>query len=240
MDRAVVEAVIADWKTAPIDERLRACFRFLETQTLHPYEINREFINKLNGFGLGDRAIEDVAMTGFHFNFINRVADAYDFPLPTPKQKHRQAKMLNLMGRFAPTGKRANPSWVIGADQLFRPQEVDLGREHLFQIDGVIEIAVRRAVEGLAAKQWRGVRADPESVLPDELSEYVKLLSLHAYQVTDEHVKNLKSVGWTDRQLFEITFAAALGASLPALENLFAVIGGASGLSRGIDSKDAP
>ena len=56
------------------------------------------------------------------------------------------------------------------------------------------------------------------SALPEALRSYVDRIERHAYRVTDEEVEELKRVGYSDDQLFEITVAAALGASLRRLE----------------------
>ena len=113
-------------------ERLRAALRLLETQTLRPFEITPEFVSELQDAGLDYVAMEDVVTTGFHFNFINRITDAYDFPLPNTQQQSGQARLLNFLGRRVPLGKRPNPSWVAGEDKLIRPTELHTGREHLF------------------------------------------------------------------------------------------------------------
>ncbi len=135
MDQAVVDAVIADWKTAPVGGRLRAALRLLETQTLRPYEITSGFVSELQEAGLDRVAMKDVVTTGFHFNFLNRVTDAYDFPLPDPEQQSRQARILNFPGRRV----RPDPSSVMGKDHVARPAQIDAGRDHLFSIQGATD-----------------------------------------------------------------------------------------------------
>ncbi|MFT5302144.1 MAG: alkylhydroperoxidase/carboxymuconolactone decarboxylase family protein YurZ [Mariniblastus sp.] len=46
--------------------------------------------------------------------------------------------------------------------------------------------------------------------------------------MTDQHITKLKSAGYSEEQLFEITFAAAMGSAMPALENTFGVLYGMS------------
>jgi alkylhydroperoxidase family enzyme len=42
------------------------------------------------------------------------------------------------------------------------------------------------------------------------LLEFVGTITRHAYQVTDEHVQGLRDVGWTDEQIAEAAYDAAL------------------------------
>lgn len=54
--------------------------------------------------------------------------------------------------------------------------------------------------------------AAPE--LAPEWVKYVDKVALHAYKVTDEDVQALRSAGHTEDEIFEITVATAVGASL--------------------------
>jgi hypothetical protein len=56
-----------------------------------------------------------------------------------------------------------------------------------------------------------------ESV-PGEASTYVDKVRHHAYKVTDEDVDALRSAGWTEEAIFELTVSAALGAALSRRE----------------------
>lgn len=42
------------------------------------------------------------------------------------------------------------------------------------------------------------------------LLDYVKTLTLHAYRITDTQVDGLREAGWTDEQIAEATYDAAL------------------------------
>jgi len=47
---------------------------------------------------------------------------------------------------------------------------------------------------------------EPERLLLD----YVETLTRHAYRITDEQVDGLRHAGWTDEQIAEATYDAAL------------------------------
>lgn len=42
------------------------------------------------------------------------------------------------------------------------------------------------------------------------LLDYVETLTRHAYRITDEQVNGLRQAGWTDEQIAEATYDAAL------------------------------
>ncbi|MFZ0547791.1 MAG: hypothetical protein WAM60_20255 [Candidatus Promineifilaceae bacterium] len=81
-DEALVKAILEDWRTAPIDERLRAMLGFLEKVTLTPTEVTPEDIAPLRAVGLNDHAIEEALYVCFLFNMMDRFADAFDFEVP--------------------------------------------------------------------------------------------------------------------------------------------------------------
>ena len=54
--------------------------------------------------------------------------------------------------------------------------------------------------------------------IPAMLHTYVQKVTRHAYKVTDEDVGALKQAGYSEDAIFEITGAAALGASILRLE----------------------
>jgi hypothetical protein len=47
---------------------------------------------------------------------------------------------------------------------------------------------------------------------------YLAKVRAHAYRVTDEDVAALRSAGWTDETIYELTIAAAVGEGLRRLD----------------------
>jgi len=80
----VVEAVLADWRSAPIDEKLRATLGFLEKLTLTPAEVRPADVAPLRAAGVSDAAIEDAIHACVLFNIYDRMADSLSFHLPGP------------------------------------------------------------------------------------------------------------------------------------------------------------
>jgi uncharacterized peroxidase-related enzyme len=81
----LVNAVLDDWRAAPIDEKLRATLGFLEKLTLCPGDVGPEDVAPLRAAGVTDQAIEEAIHVCAFFNLIDRVADALGFEIPTPE-----------------------------------------------------------------------------------------------------------------------------------------------------------
>lgn len=97
-DESLTAAVLADYRTAPISEKLRAMLGFLEKLTLRPAEVGPEDIAPLRAAGLSDEEIESAVHTCANFNVINRVADSLGFDLVTREVYLGSAKRLLAVG----------------------------------------------------------------------------------------------------------------------------------------------
>src|SRR5262245_6336212 len=89
---------MADWRTAPIADKLRATLGFLEKLTLAPAEVGPDDVAPLRAAGLSDQAIEEAIYVCFLFNVMDRLADAFDFTMPSPKSISRAAWFLYTLG----------------------------------------------------------------------------------------------------------------------------------------------
>lgn len=94
----MVEAVLTDWRTAPVREPLRAMLGFLEKLTLEPESLAVPDIEALRRAGLADQAIEDAIHVCAIFNIYDRVADALAFELPGPGPTVRAARFMLKRG----------------------------------------------------------------------------------------------------------------------------------------------
>jgi uncharacterized peroxidase-related enzyme len=90
--------VLADWRTAPVAEPLRAMLGFLEKLTLEPGRVTSADIAPLRAAGLSDAAIEDAIHVTALFNIYDRVADTLDFDIPGPDGLAQGAEMLLRRG----------------------------------------------------------------------------------------------------------------------------------------------
>ena len=97
-DESLVQAVLEDWNTAPIDEKTKVMLGFLRTLTLEPLHVGAKDIARLREVGLSDDAIEDAIHICASFNVINRLADAFGFELPSPRGLARSTEILLRRG----------------------------------------------------------------------------------------------------------------------------------------------
>ena len=82
---------------------------------------------------------------------------------------------------------------------------------------------LRLAVEAQAGALSGGPGTD--AVVPDDLLGWVEKVARHAYRTTDEDIESLKAAGYSEDQLFELTVAAALGASRARMERALGTLG---------------
>jgi alkylhydroperoxidase family enzyme len=84
----------------------------------------------------------------------------------------------------------------------------------------------------LQGKEFEGAAAalrdgdlDAAGLRPDEhkLLEFVETITRAAYKVTDEQVQGLRDVGWTDEQIAEAAYIAALFSLFVRLADTFGI-----------------
>lgn len=98
MDKAVADACLADYHTAPIPEPLRATLAFLEVLTLRPDELRAGHAQAAIDAGVTRRQLTDAAAVAAVFNTITRYANALDFTIPTDAEFDKAAAMMLKRG----------------------------------------------------------------------------------------------------------------------------------------------
>jgi uncharacterized peroxidase-related enzyme len=101
MKRPSVDAVLADFRSAPISPALKATLVFLEIMTLRPMELSAEHVAAALRSGVTDDALQDAIAVETVFNIIARYADALDFAMPSAEEFDRAATMLLKRGYAA-------------------------------------------------------------------------------------------------------------------------------------------
>ena len=94
----MVEAVLNDWRTAPIDEKLRATLGFLEKLTLSPADVGPADAAPLRAAGVSDEGVEDAIHACVLFNIYDRMADSLKFHLPGPSGYAASGRSLMKRG----------------------------------------------------------------------------------------------------------------------------------------------
>jgi len=82
-NRSLVDAVLEDYRTAPIDDRDKALFGFIEKMNEQSNQIRRDDIDRLKQAGWTEEAIYDAITVCALFRFYNAWIDAtgvHDLP----------------------------------------------------------------------------------------------------------------------------------------------------------------
>ncbi|RWZ54815.1 hypothetical protein ELQ92_16005 [Labedella populi] len=97
-DPQTVNACLADYRTAPIPERLRATLSFLETMTREPDKLDATHAQAAFSAGTSQAQLVDAAAVAAIFNIVTRYADALDFTIPTEEEFDKAAGMMLKRG----------------------------------------------------------------------------------------------------------------------------------------------
>ncbi len=98
MTAGLVPKVLADYRTAPIDARLKATLALLEKLTLTPAALTRDDLRAAREAGASRAALEDAITVCAAFCMIDRIADAVRFDVPDAKSFEVSAKSLLRFG----------------------------------------------------------------------------------------------------------------------------------------------
>ncbi|MBK7864559.1 MAG: hypothetical protein IPJ65_39355 [Archangiaceae bacterium] len=93
-----MQRVLADYRSAPIDDKLRAMLGFVEKLTLTPAEVTQADAAAVRAKGVSKQAMIDAIAVCAGFSVIVRIADATDFALSTPEGFKAGAKALLRFG----------------------------------------------------------------------------------------------------------------------------------------------
>ena len=132
--------------------------------------------------------------------------------------------MLNQVGKRL-KGIQADPVWTRATDGQIRPTELSRARQPFLNAPGKTTPELRQTIEAFVVTQ-RGQSRPETAPVPDELTPYLQKLALTAYKITDKNFNDLRSAGYEDEVIYEITVTGAFGAALVGVEKLFDVLYG--------------
>ncbi len=98
MDASVVRAILTDWKSAPVEGRLRAVLAFLEQVSLNPGDLTASDARALLEAGIPAEGVRELLYVCFLFNVLDRLADGLDFALPTERTNARMSFLADKLG----------------------------------------------------------------------------------------------------------------------------------------------
>ena len=93
-----MKAVLADYLTAPIDEKLRAMLGLLEKFTLNHDQLRASDVRAVLDAGLSREAIRDAFYVAFLFNTYDRLADTLGWQLPADRYSAKAGQFLLKKG----------------------------------------------------------------------------------------------------------------------------------------------
>ncbi len=83
-----------DWRTAPVDDRLRATLGFLEKLTLQPDELTGADAEAVLATGVSEPALVDAIHVAALFNMIVRLADSLGWDVPPEEAFSARAQAM--------------------------------------------------------------------------------------------------------------------------------------------------
>lgn len=98
IDRSTVEAVLQDYRTAPVPDRFKAALAFNEKLTRTPYALGPDDARSVLDAGATLDDLRDAAAVASIFNIITRYANALAFQIPSEHDFDKAADMLLKRG----------------------------------------------------------------------------------------------------------------------------------------------
>jgi alkylhydroperoxidase family enzyme len=90
--------VVENYRTAPIDKKLRAMLGLLETMTMHPEQLSANDVRAVLASGVTRQAIRDAFYVAFLFNTYDRLADTLGWELPDERYYTKAGQFLLKKG----------------------------------------------------------------------------------------------------------------------------------------------
>ena len=203
LDSELVDAILRDPQSAPIDESLRATLRMLEELTLRPEAFGPATLSAMSATGLAPDAIEDAIAVCAHFTYTIRVADCLGFERPRGLSTWLSTKYLTGAGYAPEAFDRSGPQrTAAGWDAIVHDVQ---------NAPGESDPAWRTPILDWVREDARTAHAD-DSAIPADLRTLVRRAAREAYRVDDAMIDELRAAGHTERLLFEVIALVAIGA----------------------------
>ena len=100
--REVDDPMLAGWRDAALDPRMRAAFALLEKRATDPASLVREDFVQARAAGLSDGALYDLLAIAFLFDVVNRLANSFGFSTLDEDGRRKTAAILHRLGYRVP------------------------------------------------------------------------------------------------------------------------------------------
>ena len=91
--------VLADYTTAPIDEKLRATLALLRKMTLEPEALGAADVRAVLALGVSRQAVADAMHVAYLFNIYDRLADTMGWDVPAQESGFYRSSARRLLER---------------------------------------------------------------------------------------------------------------------------------------------
>lgn len=79
-DPEVIDALVSDIDSAPVDERMKPIYHYLRVLTLTPARMTESLAEAVFAAGWSEKALHDAIMVACCYAFMNRLADGHGLP----------------------------------------------------------------------------------------------------------------------------------------------------------------
>jgi uncharacterized peroxidase-related enzyme len=197
LEKSMVDAAVDDFRQAKLPSKLYAILVFLEILTKTPDNLSSENAYEVFNNGISAGELEDAIAICTLFSITVRCADAFNFALLDNKDSARAAKRMLKQG------------YVFGkAKNTGRPDHRTFGemlRKRILEEPGKTDTKLRQAMA------YRATGGPPIEEYYDELA---LCIGKAAYKCTDERIKKVIKKAGSEKAVFELITAAAVGAGL--------------------------
>jgi len=105
IERAVVDALVADIETAPIEQRWKPLFKFIKKLTLYPSELNQADADDVFDAGWDEDALHLAIGVTCRFSFMNRLVMGFGLEPPEAHAAQETAAKRHLLGYASREGE---------------------------------------------------------------------------------------------------------------------------------------
>jgi alkylhydroperoxidase family enzyme len=193
--------------TRPGDARseLTALLPFLEVVARGPDDISPDHLAFARDAGVPKDAIVDALHVNLVWNIISRLANAFDFRLREGQLESGTRALHRLSYRF-PRVLTGRPAGITATAEpgAHGDRGAEVLRSSVFESPGHTSPATRTAAGN----------GDP---LPEPLASYAAKVRDNSHEINDDDIARLHTHGYSEDEIFEVTVAAAVGASLRSL-----------------------
>ena len=119
-DRRLVDAVLQDYRTAPISDREKVLFAFLDKMNRESNRLQQEDLDAVKAAGWSEEALYDAITVCALFNFYNKWVDAAGVSDMAAAAYEASGQRLATFGYMAPGPSTDQPASTVESEHSAR------------------------------------------------------------------------------------------------------------------------